>query len=156
MRTTALLAVPSVLVLLGACAASSDGTTPPAGSDGSASIAIDRFTDWHPPLPALSEGVTSAVVDISTDPARLIVTTWGSSSCPVVPVAIAWADASTLQLSVEPHPARECTADLAAVSQVVEVPPGHPVTDAVGVEVGGKPVRSGVTDDPQIDDVTRP
>ncbi|WP_069385576.1 hypothetical protein [Cellulosimicrobium cellulans] len=111
--------------------------------DGTAggSIAVDRFPAGESGIAPPPVGGTNALLETSSEPALLTVTTWGSSSCVDVPVDIVWKDASTLSVSMGPSGSRQCTADVTAVSQVIEVSTDHPATGVTTVEVDAEPVR---------------
>jgi len=140
-RHPPLIVVASALVLLSSCAPASPEAAPPEDSAGGDSIAVDRFLTEDSDLAPPPEGRTNAVLETSSAPPLLTVTMWGSSSCVDVPVDIVWKDSSTLSVSMGPSGSRECTADLTAVSQVIEVPTDHPATDVTTVEVDAEPVR---------------
>lgn len=92
-----------------------------AGPDGS-SIAESTV----PGLPEGSDAATPppeqpVVLQWSEAPDRLLVTTYGSSSCPLLPIALE-ADASTLVLTVSTGRVEACTADYGPTTSVVVVP----------------------------------
>lgn len=64
---------------------------------------------------------TPVVLQWSAEANRLLVTTYGSSSCPLLPIALE-ADASTLVLTVSTGRVEACTADYGPTTSVVVVP----------------------------------
>ncbi|WAB83632.1 hypothetical protein OVN20_11335 [Microcella daejeonensis] len=92
-----------------------------AGPDGS-SIAESTA----PGLPEGSDPVeppldVPVVLQWSAEPDRVLVTTYGSSSCPLLPIALE-ADASTFVLTVSTGRVEACTADYGPTTSVVMVP----------------------------------
>ena len=54
---------------------------------------------------------------------QLILTTWGSGSCPPLPTAVTLQNAHRLTISLASHPG-PCTADLTPMNSVLEAPTG--------------------------------
>ncbi|MEU2199885.1 hypothetical protein [Isoptericola sp. NPDC019482] len=111
----------------------------PAPSDGAA--AAPAPGEHVRGLPEGAEGTfdSPAGVAWSPDAGVLLVVTYGSSSCPLLPEAEAgWDDAGeALDVrTVEPDPGRACTMDYSPTTSAVAVPPdadaGTPVTVRVG------------------------
>jgi hypothetical protein len=63
-----------------------------------------------------------ATLAVWTD-GQLALTTWGSGSCPAVPVALTALDASTVEITVSAdYGASPCTADLSPTTSVIDLP----------------------------------
>jgi hypothetical protein len=67
--------------------------------------------------------------------ARLAVVTWGSSSCPPVPVALEATDPLLVRIDFAPYPADFCTADFAPTTHVLAAPEGVAQEDAVTASI---------------------
>jgi len=127
-------------VITGCAAPSSD--PPPASRTGvpAVSIAVDSFPTEDSTLRPPPEGQSNVVIDPTAEPPTLTVTSWGSSSCPAIPVGIAWQGSTTLALEMARSNNMSCTADSVPFSHVVEIPVENSVDDAVEVLVNGKAV----------------
>jgi hypothetical protein len=131
------LAATVVLVALTGCA-----TSPTPGvSPSTESIVIDSFPAVDADVKPPPEGATNARLDAGTTPALLTVTTWGSSGCVRVPQSVRWADPSTIEVTTAPSKNTECAANYEPISQVVELPDEHPVSEVTTVEIDGKQVQ---------------
>ncbi|MFF2267401.1 hypothetical protein ACFVTZ_04000 [Cellulosimicrobium cellulans] len=131
------LAAIVVLVALTGCATSD----PPDASPSQKSIVVDSFPAADADVKPPTEGATSALLDASTTPPRLIVTSWGSSGCVRVPQSVQWTDPSTVEVTTAAHKSGHCAANYEPISQVVELPGGHAVSEVTAVEVDGKQVK---------------
>lgn len=97
-----------------------------SGCSSSSSIAVETVR-------GLPSGVTLSddeqrgeqpVAIWTDDRATITVVTWGSSSCPPVPTALAVESAALLQLQFAPPVDEVCTADYAPTSHVLTTPDG--------------------------------
>jgi hypothetical protein len=130
MRITALATTALALGLATGCTGQSGrDTTPPVGlghDDLSAQV------NWHVGPPVASEPMRERgrshafAASWVSGAARLLVTVWGSGSCPsVASSALVSPDGRTVRLSLRSYPAdRPCTADFAPGTSVVTMPSG--------------------------------
>ena len=70
---------------------------------------------------------------------HIILTTYGSGSCPTVPASLDVVDESTLAVTLEPFPVRDCTTDLRPTAFAAERPAGLDLTKEITVLVEGDP-----------------
>ncbi|MFB2584583.1 hypothetical protein [Herbiconiux liukaitaii] len=70
---------------------------------------------------------------------HIILTTYGSGSCPTVPATLDVVDASTVAVTLEPPPDRDCTTDLRPTSFAAEQPEGLDLSREITVLVEGSP-----------------
>lgn len=87
----------------------------------------------------LPDGVEADPGDTSlraylSDDGELQLVTYGSGSCPTVPVFYDSADASALTLTLESTGGPACSADLAASTVTIRIPPGFDGVDVVRIE----------------------
>jgi len=143
--TTPLLPLACALSLalamaLGSCAAHRTG---PPETDQPRSIAVRSYpaetADTSPPGPPL-DGMTNAVVDATVRPANLVVTMWGTPGCMPYPVAVAWLNDTTVEVTTARTDDAACSTEHLAVSQVVVLPVEHPADGVRTVRVDGATV----------------
>lgn len=118
---------------------------PAVGAEPSAAPVAEtwRPTDRpEPPAAWQTGGATPAEVsEVAWDDAgRILLTTWGSGSCPTVVTGVDLVSASELDLTLELRGGPECTTDMSPFVSRIEAPVGLDVTGEVTVRVGDVPV----------------
>ncbi|UZN03913.1 hypothetical protein [Cellulomonas sp. S1-8] len=94
-------------------------------------------------FPGAPDGVEGdgTTVHAGDDPRQLLVVTFGSSTCPVLPTDVMWdATAEVLQIELtdnEAYADRACTMDMAPTTSVVALPDEAPDAAGLTVEVDG-------------------
>jgi hypothetical protein len=84
-------------------------------------VRTDHFSGGRDDIP---DDIPYADLELSwLSDGRLAVTTWGSSSCPMIPDRVL-EEAGEVVLVVEAAPADACTDDLGPTTSVIEVPVG--------------------------------
>ncbi|MFC8921724.1 hypothetical protein [Cellulosimicrobium sp. NPDC057127] len=127
----------AVPVLLAGCA----NAEAPGDESSTASIVVDSFPAVDAGIKPPPDGSSSVLLDSSTDPARLTLTTWGSAGCVPVPQSVQWTDPSTIEVTTAARKSGQCAANYEPISQVVELPGTHAVSEVTAVEVDGKQVK---------------
>ena len=70
---------------------------------------------------------------------HIILTTYGSGSCPTVPATLEVVDETTLDVTFEPPSSGDCTADLRPTAFAAEQPEGLDLTEQITVTFEGVP-----------------
>lgn len=93
------------------------------------SVALETQRGWPADAP-IRDPLLSAEAS-STDPVgwideqgRLVIVTWGSSSCPAIATSIGEVEDGVVTVRFEPTPADACTDDLSPLAHVFEAPEG--------------------------------
>lgn len=81
----------------------------------------------------------TTVVGVDAD-GRILIVTWGSSSCPAVPVRVGLDDAGRLQVTTGPARVGDCTTDIVPTTSVVPAPDGFDRTTSDIAVVDGTEV----------------
>jgi hypothetical protein len=72
---------------------------------------------------------------------QIYVTTWGSSSCPMLPTSVNADGAHEVRIKTAEHGEGNCTADAAATTSTVRLPAETDDTAALTIDVDGTPTH---------------
>jgi hypothetical protein len=99
-------------------------------------------------------GVTPAFRDdaVWMTGGRMAVVTYGSSSCPALPIRLDVSANNNLKVTVNPLSSGPCTADLAPTTSVIEIPKALDITRGVTVTITGDGYGATVTLPPRPSD----
>ena len=132
---TALVAVGA---LAGCGTSSSPGASPSSAPPGSATASTPNVTATKglPPTVTPTDTMGTSLVGWE-GPGRLYVVTYGSSTCPRVPVSVTAATGNRLAITTKPTSDGPCTMDFGPSTSVIDAPQGLDDTMPVQVTIDG-------------------
>jgi len=139
MRISAAAAVLLAVGALGACGTSSSpGASPSSAPLGSATASTPNVTATKGLPPTVTPTDTTGASLVGWQSAgRLYVVTYGSSTCPRVPVDVAVATGNRLTIATKPTSDGPCTMDFGPSTSVIDAPQGLDDTMPVQVTIDG-------------------
>jgi hypothetical protein len=126
-RTLAFALLPAVSAVIVGCG--SDESRPK-------SIAVSTYAGVASNAPSASAGPIQSVV-AGWSGRRLELTTFGSGSCPAVPVALKAVDANTVEVTISGDYTGSCSTDISPTTSVVDLPDTITAQTELNVRIHG-------------------
>ncbi|MGA8633747.1 MAG: hypothetical protein WB805_02705 [Candidatus Dormiibacterota bacterium] len=124
-RISTVVAVTVAMLLVGACGDS--GIRP--------SFLVRYYRGIAPGVPGLGEGGAVRDDAVWGAPGRMAVVTWGSGSCPGLPVSLVVPQRNQLRITIIAPDSGPCTADLTATTSIITTPAALDVSQSVTVTI---------------------
>ena len=122
---SSLVAVTVAMLLVGACG---DSGLRPA-------FLVRSYRGLPPGVPSLNDGGQALDDAVWATAGRMAVVTWGSGSCPGLPVSLIVPQRNLLRITIVAPDSGPCTADLSATTSIITTPAALDVSQSVTVTI---------------------
>src|SRR5579863_1570774 len=99
------------------------------------SFLVRYYRGIPPGVPGLGQGGAVRDDAVWGTPGRMAVVTWGSGSCPGLPVSLVVPQSNQLRITVVAPESGPCTADLTATTSIITTPAALDVSQTVTVTI---------------------